>query len=141
MATDGYVGETILKNHYASTEDFWSRPGDWKGLAKSSITNWCVDQLDDLEFRDVLDAGAGLGRFSEAVAKARDVNITAIDISPEMVEETRRAVFPLPSDHRFIQTALEDAPFEDGSFDLVLANLLLHPAERCAEHRGEVGYP
>jgi 2-polyprenyl-3-methyl-5-hydroxy-6-metoxy-1,4-benzoquinol methylase len=124
--SDNYVNAIILKNHYASTADFRSRSEDWERLAKSSIANWFVNELDDLEFRDVLDAGAGLGRFSEALAKARDVNITAIDLSPQMVEETRRAVSSLPGDHRFIQAALEDAPFEDGSFDLVLANLLLH---------------
>jgi SAM-dependent methyltransferase len=126
MDMNVYFEPEPLKSHYAITDDFRSRSNDWETLAARPISDWYVEQLRNLEFKEVLDAGCGLGRFSVALARQRDVNITAVDLAPEMVEATRQAVGPLPGTHRFLQGAIESLDLKDGSFDLVLANLLLH---------------
>lgn len=126
MDTNVYFDERRLKQHYATTGDFRSRSEDWERLAKRPITKWYVEQLGDLDFQTVLDVGSGLGRFSEAIARAREVDITAIDLAQEMVAETQRSLAPLPGRHRFVHATLESAPFEDEAFDLTMANLLLH---------------
>ncbi len=85
-----------------------------------------MEGLADYAFTEVLDAGCGHGRFSAALVQARSVNITAIDIAEEMVEATARRSVTRPGRHRFVQGSLDEAPFEPGQFDLVLANLVLH---------------
>lgn len=115
----------LVKHSYATTEDFKVRSLAWESLAAQSISKWYVEQLSDLSFTEVLDAGCGLGRFSYALAAARPINVTAIDISEPMVEAAREQIDTLPGNHRFIRSAIEEAPFADGSFDLVLANLVL----------------
>ena len=115
----------LVKHSYATTEDYRVRSDAWESLAQQSISEWYAAQLEDLPFENLLDAGCGLGRFSTAIARARHVDVTAIDIAEPMVEATRKAVGALPGRHEFLQTSIEDAPFADGSFDLVLANLVL----------------
>jgi SAM-dependent methyltransferase len=82
--------------------------------------------LEELHACDVLDAGCGLGRFSVALAKRREVDITAVDLAPEMLDATQQALAGLPGKHRFLQGGIESVALQDESFDLVLANLLLH---------------
>ncbi|AJK49834.1 class I SAM-dependent methyltransferase [Burkholderia plantarii] len=115
----------LVKHSYATTEDFRVRSEAWESLAQQSISRWYADQLRDLAFTEVLDAGCGLGRFSHALAASRPVNVTAIDIAEPMVEAAREQVGTTPGRHRFLRTSIEDAPFADESFDLVLANLVL----------------
>ncbi|MQA53077.1 class I SAM-dependent methyltransferase [Pseudomonas piscis] len=126
MGLNTYFDRKHLEAHYATTEDYKQRSESWETLAKHPISQWYAEQLKELKFTEVLDAGAGLGRFSDAVARSKNVNITAIDISPEMVRATRERVEALPGNHRFIQSSIEEAPFEKESFDLILANLVLH---------------
>jgi 2-polyprenyl-3-methyl-5-hydroxy-6-metoxy-1,4-benzoquinol methylase len=115
----------LVQHSYATTEDFKVRSDAWESLASRSISEWYVDQLKDLKFSNVLDAGCGLGRFSYALARSRPLDVTAIDIADAMVEAARERIDPVPGKHRFLQTSIEDAPFDDGSFDLILANLVL----------------
>jgi SAM-dependent methyltransferase len=68
----------------------------------------------------VLDIGCGIGRI-ERVLASRVGAITAIDVSPGMIEEARRRCRGLPN-VRFEQCNGRDlAAFADRSFDLVLA--------------------
>lgn len=126
MDLNTYHDRKHLARHYATVEDFAARSRSWETLAKGSISRWYVDGLADYAFTEVLDAGCGHGRFSAALVQARSVDITAIDIAEEMVEATREAVGDAPGRHRFVQGSVDEAPFERGRFDLVLANLVLH---------------
>jgi SAM-dependent methyltransferase len=87
-------------------------------------TSEIVARLDRWELLrsdiNVLDIGCGIGRIERALAP-RVGAITAIDISPGMVEEARRRCRDLPN-VSFEQCNGRDlAAFGDGSFDLVLA--------------------
>jgi SAM-dependent methyltransferase len=66
--------------------------------------------------RTTLDLGCGEGRFARALA-AEGHRVTGVDISPELVERARRA----DPDGTYDVADAEDLPFEDGSFDLVVA--------------------
>jgi ubiquinone/menaquinone biosynthesis C-methylase UbiE len=68
----------------------------------------------------VLDLGTGPGN-SAAAAKARGAKVMGVDFSESMVEEARRRAG--------VEVQLADAhalPFEDRSFDVVIANLVVH---------------
>ena len=70
--------------------------------------------------KSILDLGCGIGRFGEALA-TEVKSFTGIDISGEMIEAARRRCAAVPN-ATFLQSSGRDlSPFEEGSFDLVLA--------------------
>jgi ubiquinone/menaquinone biosynthesis C-methylase UbiE len=70
--------------------------------------------------RAVLEIGCGIGRFQEALSP--DVGLcVGIDISGEMIARAQARCAALPNT-RFLQSSGRDlAPFEDATFDVVLA--------------------
>ena len=70
----------------------------------------------------ILDAGAGPGRLTAPLAERHQV--TACDISDEMLEEARRRS---PEGVRFVRADARELPFADSEFDGLLAiDLLAH---------------
>jgi glycogen synthase len=78
-----------------------------------------VDTLQDEPRQRILDVGGGYGRVSGSLARRHDV--TLVDISPEMIEEAQRRWPGL----KVVEADARSLPFEDESFDVVLANDLL----------------
>ena len=78
-----------------------------------------VDTLQDEPRQRILDVGGGYGRVSGSLARRHDV--TLVDISPEMIEEAHRRWPGL----KVVEADARSLPFEDESFDVVLANDLL----------------
>ena len=115
----------LVQHSYATAEDFRVRSEAWETLASQSITQWYAAQLQPYSFQRVLDAGCGLGRFSQALANARPLHLTAVDISEAMLEATRERLADSPGEHEFLQQSIDDLPFPEQSFDLVMANLVL----------------
>jgi SAM-dependent methyltransferase len=71
---------------------------------------------------DVLEVGAGTGKlWTEIDHVARGLRLTLVDFSPAMCAELRK----LPSAEVFEASALE-LPFEDASFDTLIANHMLY---------------
>ena len=72
----------------------------------------------------VLEVGPGPGELSERIVRELSADVVAIDVSPRMVELTRaRGIHALVGD-------VQDLPFSDGEFDLVVAAwVLFHPAD------------
>jgi SAM-dependent methyltransferase len=68
----------------------------------------------------VLEVGCGLGVFADRMRRELGAEVTAVDLSPRMVELTRqRGVTALVAD-------VQNLPFEDGAFDCVVANWVIH---------------
>jgi len=76
----------------------------------------------------VLDVGCGTGTL--AIAGRRETGPTGevhgIDPSAEMIEVARKKATKAGVDARFQVAAIEELPFSDGHFDLVLSSLMLH---------------
>lgn len=89
--------------------------------------------LSDLPSRArVLDAGAGNGRFTRPL-RSRGFDVTALDAEPAML---RSVSVNLPGTSTVLARLGEPLPFEDGSFDAVVAIRVLKwvPAWRYALH-------
>jgi ubiquinone/menaquinone biosynthesis C-methylase UbiE len=69
----------------------------------------------------LLDAACGPGTLAAAAA-VRGASVVGIDLAPGMVELASERHPSL----RFLQGDVEHLPFEDGSFDAVVAGFLLH---------------
>jgi SAM-dependent methyltransferase len=73
----------------------------------------------------ILDLGSGPGHVAEMIAQAGAV-VTGVDFSPQMVK-TAQIRYP----HiRFKQANAEQLPFDDGVFDAVVSNYVVHHLAR-----------
>lgn len=86
--------------------------------------------LDCAELRAgerVLDVGCGPGTLA-LLAKQRvaDGEVHGIDPSPEMIDRATGKAAKAGADVRFQTAVIEDLPFPDDSFDLVMSSFMLH---------------
>ena len=83
--------------------------------------------LDHVRATDrVLHAGCGSVRFNEELARACE-SVTAVDISPAMVELARRRLLRAGLDDRVELVCADVTAYEaDGPFDVVFANFFLN---------------
>ncbi|OIA98617.1 ubiquinone biosynthesis methyltransferase UbiE [Paenibacillus sp. LC231] len=83
----------------------------------------------NMEQMTVLDAGCAAGWYTEQFLK-RGARVTAVDLSPAMVEACKRRVGNEAT--VFACDITEDLPFEDEVFDLIVSSLTLHYIEDWA---------
>lgn len=72
-----------------------------------------------------LGCGTGAGWLADAPALPRDAAITLTDLSPGMVERARKTLGAYPQ-FAFQTADIRSIPFEDDSFDRVLAHMMLY---------------
>ncbi|WP_194542325.1 class I SAM-dependent methyltransferase [Paenibacillus sp. JZ16] len=83
----------------------------------------------NMEQMTVLDAGFAAGWYTEQFLKRR-ARVTAVDLSPAMIEACKRRVGNEAT--VFACDITEDLPFEDEAFDLIVSSLTLHYIEDWA---------
>ena len=107
----------------------WERVADKYDSTWSSSTRQFIGPLLDaanvLSGLSVLDVGCGPGYVSAAAAQ-RGANPTGLDFSTEMIAIAKR----LSPNIEFVEGDAQNLPFEDRTFDRVVANFaLLHLAK------------
>lgn len=86
----------------------------------------------------VLDVGCGTGNLTMA-AKLRagtDGEVYGIDAAPEMIREAERKAGGEQLDLSFQVALIEDIPFPNGKFDVVVSSLMLHHLPRDLKRQG-----
>jgi SAM-dependent methyltransferase len=111
----------VVQWEYASEERLAKRNQTYRDLIEGVNPEDAVfAAVSEVEPRRFLDVGCGMGELAERVQKELGAEVTALDISPRMVELTRaRGV-----DAR--QADVQALPFDDASFDCVAANWVLY---------------
>jgi 2-polyprenyl-3-methyl-5-hydroxy-6-metoxy-1,4-benzoquinol methylase len=80
--------------------------------------NRCLGELkDDLTGKLVLEAGCGAGRFTELLLK-KGATLVSSDLSSAV--EVNAENFPVNQKHLVIQSDINDMPYADESFDVVV---------------------
>lgn len=102
---------------------------------------WIMERIEReaaiLEGKHLLEVGCGMGYDSLELLK-RGVRVTATDLTPRAVELTRRHFEIKGVQAEDVRTANAlDLPYENGSFDAVWANGVLHATGDTARAIGE----
>ena len=98
-------------------------------LSGQNFAEWVLDLVDLRAHSDVLDAGAGVGRFTIPIARrlaGGPARVVATDLFSGMLETIARAG---AEQGLTVETRVADIqalPFDADSFDLVLANHVLY---------------
>ena len=80
--------------------------------------NRCLGQIkDNLKGKIVLEAGCGAGRFTEILVN-KGASLVSADISSAV--DVNNENFPVSENHIIIQADINDMPYADESFDVVI---------------------
>jgi ubiquinone/menaquinone biosynthesis C-methylase UbiE len=86
----------------------------------------------------VLDVGCGTGNLTMA-AKVRagtDGEVYGIDAAPEMIQKAKRKAAENQLDIHYQVGLIEDIPFPDNKFDVVVSSLMLHHLPKDLKRQG-----
>ena len=82
-----------------------------------------IKELDGKKFKTLLDVGCGNGIFLSMVLNKLDVEVSGIDISPEMIEKSKE-LLDGRADLKVGDS--EHLPWNDGYFDIVTCSASFH---------------
>lgn len=107
---DGFAAEYNEENERNLMNAFYERPA-------------MLDLVGDVTGRDVLDIGCGAGPLAERLTQ-RGARVSGFDSSARMIEIARKRL----DDNVDLQVAdlAEPLPYDDDSFDVACASLVLH---------------
>ena len=103
---------------YRTCEDPWDQDKDEKYYPTREIALLLLKQI---QCRAILDIGCGTGRFTTNLRAATAAEVTALDVSDSALGIARRRDPKIA----FRQAEVPPIPFEEGSFDTVIASELL----------------
>lgn len=117
----------------------------WEGIFKDADPAWLSAPPSDLmnraaEFfrgagaKHLLDAGSGFGRWSSYLASTLEARVTGLDSALGGAGLGRALVAGTGADAVFVAGEITALPFVSGSFDGVLAVLVLDNLERAHAH-------
>lgn len=121
--------QRAVKIQYANSEGLMTRIGFQQRFSQNSygFGPWLMDQYDFPQGARVLEIGCGTGHMWEDKQDLIDTfgELMLTDFSPGMLKEARQKLSGL----RGVQFGVADVqslPFEDGSYDFIIANMMLY---------------
>lgn len=130
---DGQMSTSPIHERERDFHDALARelePEQMPPRAPDELESALLDRLGDVDGRRVLDLGCGTGELTLQLL-ARGARVTALDLSPGMVEVARRRAAAFAPHGAFEGVAMpaESTGLPDSSFDLVIGKYVLHHVE------------
>ena len=130
MPTSGFPARERLERERHFHDDLAAKsdPTEMPPQPLSDLERAALSHAGDLSGKRVLDLGCGTGDLTLALI-AQGAHVTAVDLSPGMVEVARQRVErysdrSAPVD--FQVAAIESLPIDDDSYDLAFGRFILH---------------
>jgi ubiquinone/menaquinone biosynthesis C-methylase UbiE len=117
-----------LNTFYADPELLLARQSSpAAGTAAEDFAEWVLALLGGYAGLDILDAGAGVGRFTTRLTRLADAprTVIALDLFSSMLEAIRNRARPMPR-LALVNGDIDHLPFRESTFDLVFANHVLY---------------
>ena len=141
MAHEGKHGEA--PQTAGRTIRWWARFYDAASWLMSfgrspAIRRMTLEMADAKPGESVLDVGCGTGSLALAAKAAAgpEGSVRGIDASPEMIEQARRKAAKAGAEADFRVALIEELPFGEGEFDLVLSSFMLHHLPDGVKRKG-----
>jgi len=118
------ISETEVRKTY---DRIAKRYHEGRTVAKKMVYNEfnevpaTLSLLRKIKGKKILDLGCGTGIYTK-ILKRRGAHVQGIDISPKMIEIAKQNVRGVD----FRIGSVYDLPYESGTFDIVLASLVVH---------------
>ena len=111
-------GKKISKN----AESVWNWDSPAGKVRADRRANYLVEYGGFKKGDKVLEIGCGTGLFTEKIYNLTGADITAIDVSPELLEQARGRGLPVD----FLELNAMETPFEEEWFSSVCGSSVLH---------------
>jgi len=101
---------------------------------------WVFDQIYSLDNKNILELGTGIGDLW-LINKERipgNWQITLSDLSEGMIADAKTNLIDLSNQINFQVFDAQTIPFEDGSFDYVIANHMLYHVKSISKTLAEI---
>lgn len=121
--------ESILREQYKTAENLKLRNNLHSyNVNKIDWNHWCFNQMHFKEKARILELGCGTGDFWDK--NKHDINsnwnITLSDFSKGMLETAKEKLHKEYDNFYYREIDAQDIPYEDGSFDVVIARHMLY---------------
>lgn len=136
--------ETHIQELYAHSQYLKDRTSIFKYMTSTDIIwDWAWNLDPILKPQRILEIGCGLGSFWQHNAHKLppSCDIVLTDISPVMLAECKAVTHELLSAHHnvnFLTADIQQLPFADESFDLVLCHFVLYYASDIPKALSEI---
>jgi len=130
-----------LSTFYADPGLLLARQGSpAAGTAAEDFADWVLGLFDGFGGLDVLDAGAGVGRFTTRLIRLADAprSVVALDLFTSMLEMISSRAGAMPG-LGLVNGDIDHLPFRSSAFDLVFANHVLYHLSDIARGLDELG--
>jgi len=109
-------------------------------INKVDFDKWCFNQINFQKNARVLEVGCGTGKLwiknKESIEKSLDVTLS--DFSKGMIKSTKDKLKELNNNFKYEEINVEDIPYEDESFDIVIAKHMIYFAPDIEKALSEI---
>lgn len=121
--------ENIVKEQYKTSENLKLRNNLHSyNVNKTDWNDWCFNQMHFKEKARILELGCGTGDFwyKNKQNINSNWNITLSDFSKGMLDTAKEKLCEEYNNFNYKEIDAQDIPYEDGSFDVVIARHMLY---------------
>lgn len=133
--------ESVVREQYKSDKNLNIRNNLHSfNINKIDFDKWCFNQIKFYKNARVLEVGCGTGKLWYKNEENIDisVDITLSDFSKGMLKSTRDKLKDLNHNFKYKEVNVENIPYEDESFDIVIARHMIYFAPDIEKALSEI---